>query len=144
MNFFSFTAEKLVVVQPEKQDWDLNFTVFTNEIEGFGSYGYADFVVINHLAGVQAYKMEQETKSYSDFAVSDVEISKFLTDQRAIGSDWRKGGGPDALPSLNKNVFFIIKDTEGNLYKLKFTGLLDESGARGYPAFEYCLLEENN
>ena len=38
--FFSFNTESEVTVVPEKSSWDLNFTVFTNEIPGYGSYGY--------------------------------------------------------------------------------------------------------
>lgn len=34
-------------VEPTKTEWDLNFTVFTNEISGYGSYGYSDYVVNN-------------------------------------------------------------------------------------------------
>ena len=40
-SFFSFDTEGEVFVEPEKSHWDLNFTVFTNEIPLYGSYGYS-------------------------------------------------------------------------------------------------------
>ena len=47
--FFSFNTESEVTVTPEKTNWDLNFTVFTNEIPGYGSYGYSDLLIIQCL-----------------------------------------------------------------------------------------------
>lgn len=39
-----------------------------------------------------------------------------------------------------KTNFFVVKDTQENIYKLRFTALLSETGERGFPAFEYQLL----
>ncbi|MEZ4810752.1 MAG: HmuY family protein [Allomuricauda sp.] len=138
--FFSFNTEDLVDVQPLSDRWDLNFTAFTNEIEGFGSYGYADFITTNLLGGAVAYAVETATKAYAEFTAADVVEASFLDDQRGIGSNWRNGGGPGTLPSLKDDVFFVLKDTDGNLYKIRFTALVDEGGVRGYPAFEFELL----
>ncbi|MEO9891217.1 HmuY family protein [Aurantibacter sp.] len=139
--FFSLMTENEIVVEPIKDKWDLNFTVFTNEIEGYGSYGYSDFVTTNSKAGTMAYMVEVETLAYADFELSNVDESLFEDDQRVIGSNWRNGGGPGSLPSLKEDVYFILKDSDGNTYKLKFTALVNESGVRGYPAFEYTLLQ---
>ncbi len=138
--FISLVSGEEVTVQPESNKWDLNFTVFTNIIEGAGSYGYSDFIATNTLSGVEAYQVETSSKAYADFTSSDVDETLFSADQRAIGSTWRNGGGPGTLPSLKDGVFYILKDTEGNLYKIRFTALLNESGERGYPKFEFELL----
>lgn len=139
-NFLNLVTGETVTVQPNSDKWDLNFTVFTNEIPGNGSYGYADFITTNNLSGVEAYTVETSTKTYTDFTVADVDESFFSNDQRAIGSGWRNGGGPSALPSLKDGVFYILKDTDGNIYKIRFTALLNESGERGFPKFEFELL----
>lgn len=139
--FFSFNTNNTVSVEPEKTKWDLNFTVFTNEIVGYGSYGYADFVAANRKGGVKGYKVEGSAADYAGFTASDVNPGNFTNDQRFIGSDWRIGGGPDTLPTLAEDVFFIIQDPDGNIYKLRFTALLNDNGVRGYPAFEYSLLD---
>jgi len=143
--FFSFNTESVVNVEPVASEWDLNFTVFTNEIPGYGAYGYSDFVVNNTLAGVGAYMIDTEIDtelSYETFTLSDVDETNFeYNDRRAIGSSWRNGGGPGVQPSLKDNVFYIVNDTDGNLYKLKFLALTNESGERGYPKFIYSLLQ---
>ncbi|WP_419213054.1 HmuY family protein [Maribacter sp. X9] len=138
--YFSLTTEEVVTVTPDKMNWDINFTVFTNEIPGAGSYGYADFITTNNLSGVAAYLLDAETYTYTDFSIDDVDEDLFSTDQRAIGSTWRNGGGPNTLPSLKENVFYVLKDADQNIYKIRFTALLNESGERGYPKFEFELL----
>lgn len=142
--FFSFNEEDLVSVQPKKNEWDLNFTVFTNIIDGFGGYGYSDFVVSNSNSNVQVYTIEVEDDAplnYDAFELPNVDATKFQTDQRSIGSSWRNGGGPDELPSLKDDVFYVVKDSKGNLYKLKFLAMTNEAGERGYPQFVYRLLQ---
>ncbi|WP_055436112.1 HmuY family protein [Lacinutrix algicola] len=141
--FFSFNTETEVSVEPVKTNWDLNFSVFTNEIPGYGAYGYSDFVVNNTKASATVYMIDTDTEAltYDDFTLADVENTNFSNDQRAIGSSWRNGGGPGTLPSLKENVFYIVNDTDGNLYKLKFLALTDASGERGYPEFVYSLLQ---
>jgi hypothetical protein len=138
--FFSFDTEETVDVQPAADRWDINFTVFTNEIEGFGSYGYSDFITTNILSGATAYWVETSSTAYADFTLANVDEELFQNDQRGIGSNWRNGGGPGTLPSLKDDVFFVLKDTDGNVYKIRFTALTNESGVRGYPAFEFALL----
>lgn len=142
-SFFSFNTEGLVSVEPKKTDWDLNFSVFTNEIPDFGSYGYSDFIVNNIKSGARVYKIDVDVDAfnYNDFVLSNVVFDNFTNDQRGIGSSWRNGGGPGSLPSLKENVFYIINDTEGNIYKLQFLALTNESTERGNPEFIYRLLE---
>ncbi len=133
-----------VTVEPEKENWDLNFTVFTNEIEGYGSYGYSDFVVNNAKANAKVYMIDTEVEtelSYDNFTLANVDASKFINDQRGVGSSWRNGGGPGALPSLKDNVFYVMSDTDGNLYKIKFLALTNADGERGHPEFVYSLLK---
>lgn len=141
--FFSFNTESEVTVTPEKTNWDLNFTVFTNEIPGYGSYGYSDFVVNNSKDDAKVYMVDTAVDSftYDSFSLTDVNNSMFTNDQRSIGSSWRNGGGPGSLPSLKENVFYIVNDTDGNLYKLQFLALTNENGERGYPKFIYSLLQ---
>ncbi len=138
----SFTHVSLIsneVVQVDhNMNWDLNFTVFTNEIPGAGSYGFTDFIVNNSLNNVKAYMVE--ASAFADFDLEQVEDSNFTSDQRGIGSNWRIGGGPNSSPTLKEEVFFVLKDGDENIYKLKFTALTNENGIRGYPAFTYDKL----
>ena len=139
--FFNFEQASTVIIEPEKNKWDINFTVFTNEIMGAGSYMFTDFVLTNRQAEVMAYQVLTSEVNYEEFNLTNIDESNFELDQRSIGSNWRQGGGPGQAPSLSEDRFFIIKDTSGNYYKLRFTALVNEIGERGYPAFEYSLVE---
>ncbi|MDR2205501.1 MAG: hypothetical protein LBE36_05030 [Flavobacteriaceae bacterium] len=139
--FFSLIDNQEVMVQPEKKHWDICFTVFVNILSGAGSYIYSDFVTTNILSGVGAYQVKvpagtNATEVYNNFSASDVDESKFIfDDQTAIGSTWRFTG-----PSGNDvygDRFYIIKNTDGLYYKLKFNRMTNLEGVRGNPEFEY-------
>lgn len=135
--FFSLTTKNVVPVEPEKTKWDLSFTVFTNIIEGAGSYGYSDFVLNNLKAGVKLYRVSTSVKPFADYSFSDINDASFEDDQRVIGADWRDVFTGGAFTDR----YYIIKDIDNNYYKIRMLGFLNDSGVRGYPKFEYQLLQ---
>jgi len=136
--FFSFISEGETSVEPMKDKWDLNYTVFTNIIPGSGSYVYSDFVASNSKAGVEVYQVSTSDFTYEDFTAENIIEENLSVDQRGIGGNWRVLS--QTSTSLKDDVFFVLKDPDGNYYKIRFTALLSESGERGYPKFEYNLL----
>jgi len=141
-NFISLKDKKEVFIQPEKNKWDICFTVFTNIIQGAGSYIYADFVNNNNVGGVGAYEVVVTSGSgldaYNNFKLANVDQSKFVyNDHRVIGANWRNPVGTNGL-EVYGDRFYVIKDADGYYFKLKFTRLTDkDSGERGFPQFEY-------
>lgn len=135
--FFSFNTNNVVNVEPEKNKWDLNFTVFTNVIDGAGSYGYSDFVLNNLKGGVKAYRINvSPSVTYAGFSKAGVNDGNFTEDQRIIGADWRDVFSGTAF----SDRFYVLKDIDGNYYKIRMLGFLNDGGVRGYPKFEYKLL----
>lgn len=134
---FSFNTNTLVDVEPQKEKWDLCFSVFTSVLPGAGSYGFSDFVFHNRKGGAVAYKVDTTAFAYNDFTLQDVINSNFSQDQTTIGSSWRSV----FTGAVNTDRFYIIKDSNNNIYKLKFLGLTNSNGERGYPEFEYKLLQ---
>lgn len=145
-SFFNLVTGQQVTAEPEKGKWDLNFTTFTNYFPYMGAdvaYGYADFITTNVKSGTQVYEIFTVDKSYASFVLADVIEASFTvsaTDQRVIGANWRSGGGPSSLPSIRDDRFYVLKDVEGNIYKLRFLTLTNDAGERGFPVFEYELL----
>lgn len=140
--FFSLVNGAEVKAELQKDKWDLNFTTFTNEVfdsngTSAGAYFYADFIVTNTKAGVTAFKVEGDETAYAAFTLADVAGHNFSADQRAIGPDWR-----DVFTkAVFTNVFFVVKDAEGNIYKIKFISMVSAEGERGFPVFQYELLK---
>ncbi|WP_300489967.1 HmuY family protein [Flavobacterium sp.] len=136
--FFSLATQNVVNVEPQKNLWDLCFTVFTNEIVNSGSYGYSDFVLNNLKAGVRGYRVAVTSAvNFGNFTMANVVESNFMDDQRVIGAEWR-----DVFTgSAYTDRFYVIKDTDGNYYKVRMLEFLNEGGVRGYPKFEYKLIQ---
>ena len=147
--FLSLLDKKVVSVEPQKNQWDLNFTTFTNIISGATPtpYFYPDFVVNNLKGGAKTYQVLTSAFTYDAFTLANVDNAKFTEDQRNIGSNWRStsAAGPDGNPVsqfvLKTDRFFVVKDPAGNVYKLKFTGGANEAGERGFPKFQYAILK---
>lgn len=147
--FFSFNTGTSVKIQPKKKNWDLGFTTFTNEVVdpstgvSAGSYFFADFVVTNTLNGVGAYQVTPAgnlDQAYNSFKLSDVDETKLIfNDQRALGDKWRTTTGTqdNPLPHVYANRFFVLKDTEGFYFKLRFNTMKDKNGHRGSSNFEF-------
>ena len=145
-SFFSFTANATVNVEPQKEKWDLNFTTFTNIFGGNTPYFFPDFVVNNSRGGALAYSVSTADFSFDSFTMANVDQSKFINDQRGIGSSWRgtSAPGPDGNPMsqfvLKTDIFYVLKDPAGNIYKIKMTGGALPNLERGHPTFVYSLL----
>ncbi|KMQ67394.1 hypothetical protein ACM39_13200 [Chryseobacterium sp. FH2] len=146
-NFFSLQKGAPVEIEPRKDNWDIAFTTFTNEVflgpgQSAGSYFYADFIVTNMLSGVGAYQVDVPTgqtldQAYGSFQLSNIEQSKFIfNDHRAIGDKWRTTTGANGAQTYT-NRFFVLKDAEGFYYKLRFNAMTNNSGERGHPNFEF-------
>ncbi len=144
--FFSFKTGGEVTVEPKKTDWDINFSTATEVLElpasyggGKSAYGFSDFVLSNRLGGVEVAQVKvdaDKTLTYDNFTINDINTVTFKSEATAIGSTWR-----DVFTHQpTTDIFYIVRDPENNYYKLKFTALTNANGERGYPAFEYKLL----
>jgi hypothetical protein len=141
--YFSLQSGARVNVEPAKAAWDLNFTTFTNILEGNGSYFFSDFVLTNTKGSARAYEVLTSEIPYDRFTAANLvpEDPRLKTDteqdQRVIGANWR-----NVIPiELYSNRYYIIKDPAGNIYKLRFTALLSPQGERGNPSFQYTLVQ---
>ncbi len=149
--FISLTTGQEVSVQPNKKQWDFAFTGFTNYFmsgQDQITYYFSDFISTNILGGTKVYmiqstaeNLESEYAAFSKDNVIEANFTASVNDQRIIGSGWRNGGGPSSQPSIKDNLFYVLKDVDGNLFKLKFIALTNEAGERGNPVFEYALLK---
>ena len=145
--FFSFDANSVVNVEPQKDKWDLNLTTFTNYLDfGTGNVSFlvSDFAAINNLGGTRAYEViETAGLTYDSFSAINVENGQFALseagNQTVIGSNWRVGE-PFGVAEVKSDRFYILRDEASNIYKLKFISLVNESGERGTIQFQYQLV----
>lgn len=154
--FFSLVNGQEVSVEPEAAFWDINFIgVFSYHSGGYG-LTYTDYALHNTLGGTGLYqvttyttdendeKVDSGEPSYEEFTLADVDEASFVTDNRAvIGSGWRQSASFDgSTPASHKDDrYFVVKDSNGNYFKMMFTRLLSAEGERGHSQFIYELLQ---
>ena len=141
LTFFNINSGATVAVEPQKANWDVCFTTFTNYFNmgaGEVTYGFSDFITTNMKGGTKAYQVLTSEFAYDAFVKANIVVS--ATDQRIIGSNWRNGGGPSTLPSVKTDRFYVIKDVAGNYYKVKFLAMTNDAGVRGNPTIQYAIL----
>jgi hypothetical protein len=141
-NYVSLDTNAAVQPEPEKGKWDIAYTTFTNQTnfgEGFIPYVFNDFIIQNRSGVETAQVLVATVGEYANFDAADLTGITFGASQVTIGSNWRNGGGPTTAPSLRTDRFYLVKDADGNIYKLKFTALTQD-GERGRPAIEYAMI----
>ena len=146
----SLTDGQVVSSEPMSSNWDLDFGgVFSY----YGTQGplaagltYSDYTLHNTLGGVGLYTITVEddtTPTYTEFSLTNVNEANFNYNDRAVvGSGWRSVDYMTGATSVRDDRYYIVKDTDNNYYKLRFTAVESETGERGYPQFQYELLEE--
>lgn len=128
-------------VWPSPDSWDLWFTqyttlLYTNEGE---PYPYiVTGVLINHRDGVQV--AVDTTMDFQTISFDIAETLDYSAIADRIGYEWKwydfDAGSYSVLPERN----YLIRTTEGYLYKLRFIGFYNQEGEKGYPTFEFQRL----
>lgn len=133
----------VVNVEPSKSDWDIQWGLTTYKYSSTIPYTFSDFIIINFLAGVQAAEVSTSTVAYADFKESNLSTVNFKSERDVIGAGWRTSPGISGVGSVKSNVFYVVKDGSGNVYKLKFNSYIEtDGGTRGKPVVEFKLVKK--
>lgn len=138
---FSF-ENNIVDVEPAKKKWDFAWTYFANVTNLGGGevpYLFQDVILINK--NVQVAKILTAAKTFENFGEADIAGLTYLTAQNAIATDWRSGGGPTSAPAVRTDRYYVLKDSDNNIYKIRFTALA-QNNERGYPSYEAVLVKK--
>ncbi|RAJ24314.1 HmuY family protein [Pedobacter cryoconitis] len=142
-NFFSFNRPS-PIGEPAQSLWDIQWTWTTSNTADGKAIATHDFVLINFLGGVTSSEVmikDQSAKEYENFDKSKLAGLTYLNTREAIGVKWRSLT-PDDRPVVNRDRFYVIKDADGNFYKLRFVSSSNaDGGVAGAPVIEYRLVE---
>jgi HmuY protein len=148
-NFQFLSFDKgMVSVEPEKLKWDMVWSYSLYQADfggGLSPYNFADMIAVNYLAGVQVKEKiyansNIANEAFNAFNKDSIAANPLATGRWLIGNNWRA-----TQPGSNgarQDRFYIIKDTNGNYYKLKCLamGVGTDGGTRGKPEFKYALI----
>ncbi|QCR21141.1 HmuY family protein [Pontibacter sp. SGAir0037] len=128
-----------VEVEPAKERWDIAWSAYTYKA-GTIPYFYQDMVLLNNMGGAEVAKVQTSSVSYDAFNESNLSGLTYSSSRLAIGADWRFTTGTGA-PNVYADRFYIVKDADGNIYKLKFSAMTT-NGERGKPQIQYALVKK--
>jgi len=139
-NFTSFDLDNGEVdVAPEKESWDIMYSSYTSLYPAgpdFLVVSYNDFITINRHNTSIAMVLEEDV-TYENFSPSHLDEVEFSNDIDAQASSWR-----DPFAGIiYDDRFYLLNDSEGNFYKLKFTDLTSTDGERGYAQFKFEIVQ---
>ncbi len=150
--FLSLETGNIVSVEPRGKNWDIQWS-YTLYNAGTIAYSYQDFILLNYIGGAQAaqklvFESDGTTPAseattiaaFNAFSAANVAGLTFSDKRDAIGDKWRITS-PAASASVRKDRFYVIKDPNGNYYKLRFSKAgLNDTGERGRLEIDYQLL----
>lgn len=149
--FIAFSLESGKVVELPKK-WDLMWskaialTTMPNGKEILGPS--SDVVTSNRHGGVEVAIVkvnnpQQVRDEFEQFTKEGVAGLSFSADADVLGTDWRLTPMPGAIaPGPKADRFYVFKNSEGNLFKVRFLHFCEEDGGeRGLPMMEAAPLK---
>jgi hypothetical protein len=144
--FYSFKNWGGVVdnAEPPKETWDIEFTKYKTIIPN------PPTTILYTLSGVFSNRNKVEvatdfSNKFDEIDANSINQYIFNTDRDAIGYDnWKTfnyANGANGKYTVNSKITYIIKDTEGKYYKLRFLDFYDKQGRRGNPKFEFIRIK---
>lgn len=129
--------------EPPKNQWDIVFkqyytTLYTDD--GIATPYNVRGVIIN------TYNVRVAKDTTSNFETYNPLIAsyEFSNQWDVIGWDWKDvtvdEASNTAIYKADPTKLYIIRDTEGTFFKLHFISFYNNSGVKGFPAFEYITL----
>jgi hypothetical protein len=146
-NYTYFSFEKGIIkdAEPYKNSWDFEFTrykhIFFNILPDNKPWAYTLSGVLNNPNNVQVAR-DSAVTAFEDIDVNTISKYQLTTNRNTIGYDWKTHafsgvGNYSIAPKLS----FIIRDTDGHYYKLRFLDYNNNLGIPGYPKFEFIRLK---
>ncbi len=141
---FSTENNEIKQLEPLKNEWDILFTqyftiLFTDD--GIEAPYYVRGVWLNSNMVESAL---DTTTHFLDINAQNALDNEFSSLQDAIGHDWKSvevdEGSNSAEYKVREGYTYIIRDVDGDLYKLRFKSYFNQSGEKGFPSFEYSKL----
>jgi len=127
----------VVSVEPPKTTWDLEFTQYTTLVAQNGTGIIEQYSVNGVLINSYAVQGAREfIKPFTDIVYSDLQGYNFTEQRDIIGYEWKVYDFDGSVYIIIANQTYLLKDVEGNYYKLRFTSFTNSEGIKGYPTFE--------
>jgi hypothetical protein len=147
VNYVCFSFDeggKQLNLEPPKDSWDLLFTQYTTLLYTDEGDPYP-YLLTGVLTNPHKVTVAQDT--LFDFSVIDYELAgemEYWDLLDEIGYDWKDIQGDVSSGNVTYVIMegrnYLVQDTEGFYFKLRFISFYSDEGEKGYPTFEYQRL----
>lgn len=141
---FSFNGNQVLHLEPEKSTWDIMFAQYSTILytdDGVPTPYFVRGVLQNPVTVESAL---DTIVDFNEINYAHAMGSNYSLKQDAIGHDWKDvevdEGSNTAEYTVRKGYTYIIRDTDQEIYKMRFKSYFNEVGIKGYPSFEYSKL----
>ena len=131
---FSLLESKPVAIEPLKDNWDLCFTQYTQQIP-------IDYMVTGVLTNKHHIISSQLTSSnFSNINIDSVQSLTYTSDANQIGYEWKAYDFNSGRYTVNPNKIFVLKKDQVFI-KMRFIDFYNAAGSKGAPKWEYEYLQ---
>ncbi len=136
--YFSFEKNSAVDIEPNKEDWDIEFTRYVQNVTQFDitQYYAVAGALLNPLKNIEVSRIEN--KAIENLKLQDVQSLNYSKSLYEIGYDWKKfsSASNDGFYMILPRVYAIKINNE--YYTLQFvetTKVIGNRRSNGYPLF---------
>ena len=136
-SYFSFNTNAQVIIEPNKNDWDLMFTQYIHTF----SEPYQPYLVTGVL--LNPYNTFAAVDSTIDFNKIDINVAQNMQLRQAsdvIGYNWKEYGFTGTIYKIFSHWNYVVRNSKGIYFKLHFIDFYDAQGTKGHPKFEFQKL----
>jgi hypothetical protein len=140
---FSISNPDLVISEPGRSTWDLLFSQYTTLLYTDVGDPYPYLVTGVLLNPAFAEVAVDSITPFESITFELAQSMNFTKQADRIGYDWKRYDFDAGTYTVNFDLVYVIRDTKGFLYKLRFIGfygLHNNKLEKGYPSFEYQKL----
>lgn len=141
--YYSFKNNGKVIenAEPDKRTWDIEFTKYKHTFFEFTPP--LPYPVTGILSN--SYNVEiaiDSSNNFENINLTNVKDLSFSKKRNTIGFEYKAFSFKSTFEyTINSKNIYVIKDTNGNFYKLKFLDFYNNKKERGYPKFEFIILQ---
>jgi len=140
---FSIGNPSEVISEPAMFDWDLLFTQYTTLLYTDVGDPYPYLVTGVLLNPALVVVSVDSITPFENITYETAQSMNYSNEADKIGYLWKEYDFDDGSYTVDSKIIYIIRDTKGFFYKLRFKDfykLLNNRLQKGYPSFEYQKL----
>ncbi len=141
-SYYNFHQDAIVLNEPvPSKDWDIVFTTYKDAVPDNQGVIYP-YVIRGVLINPRNVTVaEVNGVNFNDISLAMAEQTPFTKILDEIGYDWKSYDQTAERYTIVPNKNYLIKNADGNIFKLRFLDFYNDQGIKGFPKLAWELLK---